>query len=238
MAAEHRRAAAKVLRSSHRTGRHDRIRLILSQTDPATIGRSLQYAALVRDARLARLEPLRRAIVDLEEATKRERQVAARLESLREDKATTLATLDSQRLERQSVIRSLNVRLDDDQARLSRLAEDENRLAALVDALKKELAATLKVPERKPFARQRGKLPWPAQGRIVRRFGASRIEGHLRWQGVLIDAPEGSPVRAVSPRTSRLCRVAEGLRPATHHRPRRRLYEPIRPQSFDPETSR
>lgn len=48
------------------------------------------------------------------------------------------------------------------------------------------------------FAGLRGKLPWPAQGQLVARYGSSRYEGKMRWNGILIKTTQGSPIQAVA----------------------------------------
>lgn len=49
-----------------------------------------------------------------------------------------------------------------------------------------------------PFAKARGQLPWPVDGRLVARFGSARGgDSRAKWDGVLIGAAEGSTVRAV-----------------------------------------
>lgn len=48
----------------------------------------------------------------------------------------------------------------------------------------------------KPFVKQKGQLPWPIKGSIVKKFGSQRSE--TRWDGVLISAAEGADIRAVS----------------------------------------
>lgn len=49
------------------------------------------------------------------------------------------------------------------------------------------------------FAGAHGRLPWPVKGRLVARFGAPRGDDpRSTWDGVLIDAPQGATVRAVS----------------------------------------
>ncbi|MCO6059761.1 murein hydrolase activator EnvC [Pseudomonas sp. MOB-449] len=49
-----------------------------------------------------------------------------------------------------------------------------------------------------PFAKARGQLPWPVDGRVVARFGSARGgDSRAKWDGVLIGATEGSSVRAV-----------------------------------------
>ena len=51
-------------------------------------------------------------------------------------------------------------------------------------------------PASAPFHTQRGKLQWPLSGRIAANFG-SKNEAGMNWEGVLIEAPIGTPVRAV-----------------------------------------
>ncbi|WP_349618102.1 murein hydrolase activator EnvC family protein [Azotobacter salinestris] len=49
-----------------------------------------------------------------------------------------------------------------------------------------------------PFARARGSLPWPVDGRLLAPYGSPRGEDdRTRWDGVLIGASAGSPVRAI-----------------------------------------
>ena len=52
--------------------------------------------------------------------------------------------------------------------------------------------------QRGSFAQARGKLPWPVNGRISARFGSPRGDDpRSTWDGVMIAAPEGTPVKAV-----------------------------------------
>ncbi|ANF24691.1 murein hydrolase activator EnvC family protein [Stutzerimonas stutzeri] len=49
-----------------------------------------------------------------------------------------------------------------------------------------------------PFAKAKGKLPWPVDGRLVARYGTPRGgDARTKWDGVLIGADVGSQVRAV-----------------------------------------
>ncbi|PKM25690.1 MAG: peptidase M23 [Gammaproteobacteria bacterium HGW-Gammaproteobacteria-13] len=49
-----------------------------------------------------------------------------------------------------------------------------------------------------PFAKARGKLPWPVDGRLVARYGTPRGgDARTKWDGVLIGASAGSQVHAV-----------------------------------------
>lgn len=47
-----------------------------------------------------------------------------------------------------------------------------------------------------PFYKLKGKLPWPIQGKILKKFGSKRSD--TRWDGVLISSNEGTDIHAVS----------------------------------------
>jgi len=57
-------------------------------------------------------------------------------------------------------------------------------------------AADLSRLQSQSFAQRKGKLPWPVNGRLVTRFGDPR-QGSVTWDGMRIQAPNGSDVRAV-----------------------------------------
>ena len=46
------------------------------------------------------------------------------------------------------------------------------------------------------FYKQKGRLPWPIAGKLVKKFGSRRSD--TRWDGVLIAAKEGADIRAVT----------------------------------------
>lgn len=49
-----------------------------------------------------------------------------------------------------------------------------------------------------PINKARGKLPWPVNGRLMARFGSARgDDSRSTWDGVMISATAGSPVKAV-----------------------------------------
>ncbi len=49
------------------------------------------------------------------------------------------------------------------------------------------------------FSALRGQLPWPVKGRLANKFGSARAEStESIWDGVLIDAKEGTEIRAIT----------------------------------------
>src|SRR5690606_973826 len=57
--------------------------------------------------------------------------------------------------------------------------------------------AAFPVAADEPFPKLKGKLPWPVQGRLTGDYGEPRDGGPLKWNGVLVEAERGTPVRAI-----------------------------------------
>ena len=45
---------------------------------------------------------------------------------------------------------------------------------------------------------QKGKLPWPAKTSFLSKFGQSKNQGDLKWNGVLLKADFGTPIKVIS----------------------------------------
>jgi murein hydrolase activator len=135
----------------------------------------------------------RRELVDLRSAVDAERaQVAAQAERRR-------ALLSEAREDR-----ATHERL------AGELSDAARRLEALVRSLARRPPAQRAVARATPaptpgpavgFGRERGQLPWPAEGRVVTSFGREthpRFGTETQRTGIDIEAPEGAPIRAVA----------------------------------------
>lgn len=148
------------------------------------------------------------------------------LSSARETRAQALAKLNREyasganKLERrqaeQAELGRVLKRIEEELARRAR-AEEEARRRALAEERRRHEqqrreGAMAAAPQRSapatrvstgngysgPFAKARGRLPWPLDGRLIARYGSPRGEDERStWDGVLIGSSAGSPVRAV-----------------------------------------
>lgn len=123
------------------------------------------------------------------------------LGALRQDRLSEVAQLRSVESEHKSSIQQYREREATASGRIEELAADEGRMTTLIDGLevrRRELEArrrgVISLAEE-----DRGSLDWPVEGRIVYGFGPSRRANGtvIRWNGVGIAAPTGTPVRAV-----------------------------------------
>lgn len=126
----------------------------------------------------------------------------ALLGTLRRDRLSEVAELQSVEEERQLALRQYRARIESTTSRLEELDADEGRLTSLIDDLEErrrevELRARAGGPAILPT--DAGTLDWPLDGELIYRFGREQRPNGvvLRWHGVGIAAQTGEPVRAV-----------------------------------------
>jgi murein hydrolase activator len=195
LAAE-REALARQVRSSYMTGREELFKLLLSQESPADLGRMLVYFDYYNRARSARISAVAGQLAKLAELGLETARVEAELEALEAAQAREVAALEQSRDDRRAAVAKLEAEIRDGTQAVKKLRGEEQRLADLVVRLA-EATANFPVDTDEPFARSKGKLAWPVQGRVAGNFGQPRGAGPVRWNGVLIEAAAGAPVRAV-----------------------------------------
>lgn len=183
------------LRSAWMAGGEPRLKLMLSQRNPADLGRMLTwYGYLARD-RAGRITTLRERLAELAEVGRQLEAESRRLAEAEERQAEAVAALDAARAERAATVSGLEADLGRRGREAERLREEAAALEKLLEDLRAAVA-DLPIPDAAPFVEQRGRLSWPVQGRLSRDFGERRGEGP-RSNGVLIAAERGTEVKAI-----------------------------------------
>jgi len=185
---------AAELRTAYITGKEEHLKLLLSQKDPAALGRMLVYYSYFGKARAGRIAEIEEAVGKIEALTAQEQAEKERLATLEQQRQQELAAVDAARAEREQALAALAGQIKNNKDSLARLKREAQGLEKLIADLRRALAQA-PAPDGQPFARVRGKLPWPVSGRIVAGFGQSR-GGGMKWNGVLIATERGSEVRA------------------------------------------
>ncbi|MCZ6802602.1 MAG: peptidoglycan DD-metalloendopeptidase family protein [Proteobacteria bacterium] len=187
------------IRSAYQVGRNDYIKLVLNQEDPALVGRALAYYDYHNQARSERIEQVKQSLVNLEQIQSSIVEQTTKLESLKAEHEIKLRDFHQYRATRRDIITRLQKYIEEQGVELHTLQENERELGKLFQGLKQEEAVTIEMFEdMPPFNVLKGKLTWPVKGKILKRFGAGKKKGNLKWQGVLIDAETGIRVNAIS----------------------------------------
>ncbi|MDX1507999.1 MAG: peptidoglycan DD-metalloendopeptidase family protein [Woeseiaceae bacterium] len=187
---------ANQLRTAYMSGEQERLKLLLNQQDPATLGRLMAYYRYLNDYRAGNIETVSARIREL--ATLRSQVAAeeARLERIAKTRYAELSELDAAQQRRQSLLASLGRQIDEEGRELERLAAQEKDLARLIAELT-SILSDYPISSEEPFSEHRGRLTWPVAGTPIHEFGQPRIGGQLKWNGVVMSAPRGREVRAV-----------------------------------------
>lgn len=194
--ASERAALGRQLRAAYTSGRQERLKLLLNQQSPESIGRMLVYYRYLSDARLGVIGRLNDGLAELARLVDAVRSEQAQLAALAEEAEALIGRLATRRAERQALLADIDRRLAEQNVRLAALAEQESALKSLIE----ELSAILSdypVNAEQPIKALRGQLTWPVAGRLVRNFGQTRASSELRSKGVVLAAEAGTEVRSI-----------------------------------------
>ncbi|MFZ5724450.1 MAG: murein hydrolase activator EnvC family protein [Pseudomonadota bacterium] len=191
------RALARDMRDAWQLGRSSPMRSWLSADDPQRAARLARYYEYVQRDRAKRLDAFRATKERLAAAREKIAAEQQRLAATRSELAEHEREADKARAERRSAVAQLAGELKSRRNTLERLRADE---AALKRVLETARDAFRDIPPEavgSPLRQRKGKLRWPAVGRIAAGYGSPLAEGKLTLNGIVIAAAEGSEVRAV-----------------------------------------
>lgn len=206
------------LRDIYKMGPMRTVQVLLgadSFTDLLNRYRYLQRIAAFDRSLLERVQILEAELAQ-QNAALRERM--ALLGSLRQDRLTEVVQLRSVESERQAAIRQFRAREESAASRIQELEADEERMTDLMaelEARRRELEARRRAGAASISAEDAGSLDWPLEGDVIYEFGRDqRPNGTvIRWNGIGIAAPTGTPVRAVKEGTVAYAGPFEGYGP-------------------------
>jgi septal ring factor EnvC (AmiA/AmiB activator) len=196
--AQQQRRLSQLLRAAYLLGQQSPLKILLNATEPATLERSLRYYDYFYRSRVERIADINNTLANLNNL---EQGIQARqheLDSLAGKRRAQRQKLQHSRRERSQLLAELNHDIQDTEQRLAQLKEDAQSLQELVKRLGRALAKIPAPPKLTKFARLKGRLPLPARGTVSARFGSSRHVGKLKWQGIVIDAADGTDVKAIA----------------------------------------
>lgn len=183
------------VRAAYTTGGQERIKLLLNQHDPATLGRQLAYYRYLSAFRGRNIEAVTGHIAELEALRAEVAEEEGRLAGLARARYVELTELGTAQDKRQQLLASLKARIIEEGSEIERLAAQEQDLSRLIAELG-SILADYPIRSEEPFSELKGRLTWPVSGQLMHDFGQPRAAG-LKWNGVVLGAPRGREVRAV-----------------------------------------
>ncbi|MDX1404467.1 MAG: peptidoglycan DD-metalloendopeptidase family protein [Woeseiaceae bacterium] len=194
--AEETRQLESQVKAAYMSGEQERIKLMLNQHDPATLGRLMTYYRILSEFRGDNIETVNARIGELDELKRQAAVEEARLAELAQSRTAELIELNNAQEERQALLVSLNARIQQEGSEIDRLAEQEKDLERLIAELT-SILSDYPITSEEPFSAFKGRLTWPVAGSLLYDFGQPRADGRLKWNGVVLAAKRGREIRAV-----------------------------------------
>jgi septal ring factor EnvC (AmiA/AmiB activator) len=192
-------ALRQQVRAAYLMGRQQQAKLLLNQEDPARLGRVLTYYDYLNRERVRQIGKIREQLDKLQKIEGNLRGQLADLLKLQEERRQGLGQLQITREARRGTLREIKSRIETQNREITRLRETESRTAQLLGTMQQALLdLPLDLGGNRPFPQLKGKLPWPARGRLLASFGQPKAGGRLSWRGIWISTPSGSAVQSVA----------------------------------------
>ncbi len=197
--AEQRTILSDQIRSAYSMGHQQNLKMLLNQQDPAQAGRAQVYFNYLNHARQQQINTFLMTF-ELKKQTEAElKQALVTQNQLLKIQKKKKRQRQRQRFQRKQLLAELSKKIKNQETTLSSLESSRSRIENLLKSLGELLADIPTNPsEAQPFLSQKGALPWPLKGRFMNKFGQSKNQGGLKWNGVLIKAELGTPVRVIS----------------------------------------
>ena len=188
-------ALAAQVRTAYMSGNQEKIKLLLNQRDPATLGRLMAYYRYLNDYRAENIEAVVEQIRTLDELRSRIAAEEARLGSLARARYDELGRLNEAQESRRDLLAKLRRKIANEGDEVDRLAAQEKDLTRLIAELT-SILSDYPISSEQPFSEHKGRLTWPVAGTLIHDFGQPRAGG-IKWNGVVLAASRGREVRAV-----------------------------------------
>ena len=184
------------VRTAYTSGQQERIKLLLNQHDPATVGRLLTYYRYMSEFRGENIGAVNLHITELTDLREQAAVEENRIAGLERARAAELAELNSAQTNRQDLLATLKAKIADEGSQIERLAAEEQDLARLIAELT-SILSDYPITSEEPFSKFKGRLTWPVAGNLLHDFGQPRASNQLKWNGVVLAAPRGREVRSI-----------------------------------------
>ncbi len=189
---------AEQAKAAYIMGRQEYLKMLLNQQNPAMVGRTMTYFKYFNHSRIGLINNLTTTIAELNANQKAIEKEAKKLAATRKHQQQEKTILLQQQHNRQTILAKLTSKIRTRSQQLASLRQDKQRLQTLIKQLQLQNPVTGNHPPL-PFAKLKGKLPWPTKGVISHHFGETIKNSELKWNGTLLTAPEGRNIYAIYP---------------------------------------
>lgn len=209
------------LRSIYKRGKLHAVRVLLTAEDFGDLLNRYKYLHLITVNDRLMLVEVSRLEKQLEQQELELLASLAQLESLRREKQDEVRQLEQLQGKQVRTLAQFREQERATSRKLEQLLKDEARIAGVITDLERrrkeeERRGVREAARASLTTRDLGALDWPVEGELVFRFGPDRKPNGvvLRYNGIGIAAPAGTPVKAVEAGTVEIAGQLEGYGPS------------------------
>ena len=215
---------SRQLESAFKLGKNTNFKLIFASEQSERNERLITYFRYINEARQQKINQLHETQLQLNEKKDALQKKQTTQKNLHNKQKQEQIALEQNHQKRQKTINSLESSMEKNQQKLAqlkeneaklqakiveaeresrRIAEEEARQARNIQEKQKNKNYTLNADEQALMARISGigkpehQYRWPINGTIAHQFGEP-LQGELRWKGLVINAKDGTQVKAIS----------------------------------------
>lgn len=219
-----RQVLQKQLESAFRLGKNSGMELVFNGAESERNERIIAYFGYINEARQEQINELKEVHTELANNKQDLETKLTTQQTLQTKQKEEQSHLEQNKRERQKTITSLDSSMQIGQQKLEQLRENEAKLQAQLDNAARQarsiaereareaeqIRAKQQASNYKPTAderslmarvsgigKPRNQLNWPVVGLALHRFGQP-LQGELRWKGLVINAKEGTEVKAIA----------------------------------------
>lgn len=187
-------ALAEQLKSMYMAGDYDYAKMLFNLDDASRFERTLSYYQYLNQARKTQIDTFRALVAQIQQVTLDLQEKQAELLVLEKEQRQQREKLKQQQDQRQQTLVKIENQINSEAAQIEQLQINEQ-------ALIKAIEEAERIAQQRPlnltgFAKLRGKLTKPTEGRLRKMFGRSR-QGQVKWKGVLFNGNTGASVKAI-----------------------------------------
>ncbi|CAG9295512.1 septal ring factor EnvC (AmiA/AmiB activator) [Celerinatantimonas diazotrophica] len=177
--------------AAYQMGKGSYLKMLLNQNKAAELDRLMDYYQYLNKARFESIQKLEQTTEQLKQNQVSQRQNLATLKSVLATQQKQQKQLLAQKSQRQQTVKKTNQLLANSQLKKEQLEQAKNYLNEQL-ATPSDEAVDIHLTGLK-----RHQLNWPVKGKIIHDYQQSQLGGN-RWEGVVIKAKAGTPVKAVA----------------------------------------
>lgn len=187
---------AKQVAAAYQIGKMNHLKIVFNQENLEKVNRHLAYYRYITQERVTLMAAIKESLQQITETMQSINEHEQTLKHLLQQKQRQQVQLANAQKLRQQLMNQLSLDAQSKEQQLATLTANQK---ALEEAVSQVMAQPINlVTSSQPFSQQQGKLPWPVKGTLISTFGSPLDVGNQHLPGVIIKAPYGNPVHAIS----------------------------------------